>query len=60
MSFTDDELLLLHDLDLDLEGRGPCRPGLERLWWAGLVVGVLLAAFVLAQVEVGLDPRMLR
>ncbi len=52
MEFTDDEVLLLHELDFD-----PARSLWSRtstlLWWAALTVGCLAGTLALLQADLG-------
>jgi hypothetical protein len=41
MAFTDDEILLLHELDLDLGDPRPPRRLASMLWWVALGLGAL-------------------
>jgi hypothetical protein len=55
MPFTDDEILLLLELDLDLDDVAP--GGRTRLWnalwWAAVTVGSLAGMYVVLQADYG-------
>jgi hypothetical protein len=55
MHFTDDEILLLLDLDFELDVAAPTRWARLRsaLWWATVAVGSLTAMYLVLQADYG-------
>ena len=55
MHFTDDEILLLLDLDFEVEVEVPSRWTRLRsaLWWATVAVGSVAAMYVVLQADYG-------
>lgn len=47
MAFTDEEILLLHELDLDLGDPTPPRRLVSMLWWMALGLGGVAMAVTL-------------
>lgn len=56
MPFTDDEILLLLDLDFDVALPTRFARLRSAAWWVALTVGSLLAMYVVLQAEYGFVP----
>lgn len=56
MRFSDDDILVLQELDLDLADLTVPSRARDLAWWAALVVGVVAAALVLLGAGIPLLP----
>jgi hypothetical protein len=56
MPFTDDEVLLLLDLELDVALPTRFNRLRTAVWWVALTVGAVLAMYVVLQADYGLVP----
>jgi hypothetical protein len=53
MPFTDDEILLLLDLDFEVDAPSRWSRVCSGLWWAAVTVGALVAMYVVLQADYG-------